>query len=96
MARETMKICAAMGIILLWAEIAFADSCAPTCDWTHNYGPYDLSWVYPGLVGIPVCDRDGYCLPQLVYRYTGSKPGITITVRPTHGVKQRLEPHRAR
>ncbi len=69
---------------------AAANSCAPHCDWTHDYGPYDLSWVYPGLVGIPICDRDGNCSPHLVYRYTGPKPGITITVRPTHGPSRLL------
>lgn len=76
---------AAGASVLLWAGIAFADDCAPHCDWTHDYGPYDFSWVYPGLVGIPVCDRDGNCSPYLLYRYTGPKPGVTITVRSTHG-----------
>ena len=60
------------------------DGCAPHCDYVHDYGPYDLSWVAPGLVGYPVCDREGNCAPHLVYRRFGySPPGITIRVRPT-------------
>jgi hypothetical protein len=62
---------------------ASAQDCAPICDWFHDYGPYDFSYVYPGLVGIPVCDRAGNCSPHLVYKYTGSRPDVTITIRPT-------------
>lgn len=65
--------------------VAFAYDCAPHCDYVHDYGPYDLSWVAPGLVGYPVCDRQGNCSPHLVYRRFGRPwPGITITVRPTY------------
>ena len=80
-------LAASFVLVLSGPASAFAQSCAPTCDWNHDYGPYDFSWVYPGLVGIPVCDRDGNCSPHLVYRYTGPKPNVTITVRPTHGAQ---------
>lgn len=73
--------------LLVWVPaVAFAyDDCAPHCDYQHDYGPYDYSWVAPGLVGFPICDRQGNCSPYLVYRRFGRRwPGITITVRPTY------------
>lgn len=80
--------------VLVWASgVAFAYDCAPHCDYVHDYGPYDLSWVSPGLVGIPVCDRQGNCSPHLVYRQFGHPwPGIRITIRPTN----RARPHARR
>ena len=70
---------------VLASGAALAYDCAPHCDYVHDYGPYDLSWVAPGLVGYPVCDRAGNCSPHLVYRQFGPRRvGITITVRPTH------------
>jgi len=68
---------------------AFAyNDCAPHCDYVHDYGPSDLSWVASGLVGYPVCDWQGNCSPHQVYRRFGrSPPGIIITVRPTHRVR---------
>jgi hypothetical protein len=72
------------GFILGWPGIAFAYDCAPHCDYVHDYGPVDLSWVSPGLFGYPVCDREGNCSPHLVYRRFGQPwPGVAITVRPT-------------
>jgi hypothetical protein len=72
--------------VLVWASgVALAYDCAPHCDYVHDYGPYDFSWVAPGLVGSPLCDRQGSCSPYLVYRRFGHPwPGIEITVRPTH------------
>lgn len=71
--------------VLIWTSgVAFAYDCAPHCDYVHDYGPYDFSWVSPGLVGYPVCDREGNCSPNLVYRRFGHlRPGIRIRVRPT-------------
>ena len=34
---------------LFIASPAAAIECAPYCDYTHDYGPYDLSWKRPGL-----------------------------------------------
>lgn len=76
---------AVLCVLVATFGVAFASDCAPHCDYVHDYGPYDLSWVSPGLVGIPVCDRQGNCSPHLVYRRFGRPwPRITITVRPTH------------
>ncbi|HTV36518.1 MAG TPA: hypothetical protein VMF12_08805 [Xanthobacteraceae bacterium] len=68
------------------SAVAFAyDDCAPHCDYVHDYGPYDYSWVAPGLAGFPICDRQGNCAPHLVYRRFGHPwPEITITVHPTY------------
>src|ERR1043166_1328029 len=44
---------------LLIAAPAAAIECAPYCDYTHDYGPYDLSWKRPGLYAFPVCAPDG-------------------------------------
>jgi hypothetical protein len=76
---------AVLGVVLCVPAVAFAYDCAPHCDYVHDYGPYDLSWVAPGLVGFPLCDRGGNCSPHLVYRRFGHPwPRITITVRPMH------------
>jgi hypothetical protein len=75
---------AVLSIFLGASGVALAYDCAPHCDYTHDYGPYDFSYLAPGLVGYPVCDRHGNCSPYLVYRRFGRPwPGIDITVRPT-------------
>jgi len=72
------------GFLIARPGIAFEYDCAPHCDYVHDYGPYDFSWVSPGLFGYPHCDREGDCSPHLVYRRFGQPwPGVTITVRPT-------------
>jgi hypothetical protein len=61
----------------------FAGDCAPHCAFYHDDGPYNFSYIRPGLFGYPVCDREGNCSPYLVYIYSGHQVGsITITVRP--------------
>jgi hypothetical protein len=63
---------------------ARAETCSLNCDYWHNYGPYDFSYVTPGLLGYPRCDRQGNCSPYLNYVYPGRRYG-RITVRPvTH------------
>ena len=52
--------------------------CSPHCDYNHYYGPYDFTYIRPGLFGFPVCDRRGNCSPYLVYTYPRRK---IITVR---------------
>jgi hypothetical protein len=75
---------AAACMLLSAPGVAFAYDCAPHCDYVHDYGPYDFSWVSRGLVGYPLCGPDGSCSPHLVYRQFGRPwPGITIRVRPT-------------
>jgi hypothetical protein len=76
-------------ILLAASGSALAFDCAPHCDYVHDYGPYDMSWVSPGLVGYPICDWQGNCSPHLVYRRFGRPWGIEITVRPTHRAQVR-------
>jgi hypothetical protein len=52
---------------------AAADNCSPHCDYWHNYGPYDFSYISPGLVGYPRCDPQGNCSPYLTYVYPGHR-----------------------
>jgi hypothetical protein len=78
-----------LGFVLLQSGAAWAATdCSPHCDYYHDYGPYDFTYVQPGLFGFPVCDWRGNCLPHLVYRYSGVYPGVPwrgviIVVRPT-------------
>jgi len=60
---------------------ASAADCSPRCDYWHYYGPYDFSYVSPGLIGYPVCDRQGNCSPSLIYVHP-SQPYRRITIRP--------------
>lgn len=71
------------------ASPALAIECAPYCDYTHDYGPYDLSWKRPGRYAFPVCGPDGRCAPHAVHVYSPVSgwpwwpyPGVRITVRP--------------
>ena len=57
-----------------------AVECAPWCDFTHDYGPYDLTYKRPGLYGYPVCGPNGNCSPYTVYSYPRPR-GVHITVR---------------
>jgi hypothetical protein len=68
-------------LLLLGSDAALADACSPHCDYWHYYGPYDFSYLRPGLVGYPLCDRQGNCAPHLVYTYPG-RPLYTITIHP--------------
>ena len=71
--------------------------CHPNCDFVHDYGPHDLSWVRPGLFCYPRCDARGNCAPSPVCvvapdvagrsAFTtgyldGRRPAGTVTVRP--------------
>jgi hypothetical protein len=57
-------------LLLSGSHAALADDyCAPSCDKWHYYGPYDFSYIRPGLLGYPVCDRLGNCAPHLVYTH---------------------------
>jgi hypothetical protein len=83
-------------VLLCAPTLAFAYDCAPHCDYVHDYGPYDFSWVAPGLVGYPVCDRHGNCSPHLLYRRFGRPwPGVTITIRPTRQARPIIRRSRA-
>jgi hypothetical protein len=78
-------------LFLLGAEDArAADDCSPHCDFWHYYGPYDFSYIRPGLLGYPICDRQGDCAPHLVYTHPGTAR-IRIIVRP-RGTPRSLRP----
>ena len=57
-----------------------AAECFPHCDYTHYYGPFDFTYIQPGLFGYPLCDPRGNCSPQLAYSTAGIRRG-RITVR---------------
>jgi len=44
-----------------------AAECFPHCDYSHYYGPFDFTYIAPGLFGYPLCDARGNCSPQLAY-----------------------------
>jgi hypothetical protein len=77
-----MKLAAATIAVLALAGAcpAAAQDCAPYCDFTHDYGPYDLTWSRPGLYAYPVCGPSGDCSPYAVYTYP--RRGVRILVRP--------------
>jgi hypothetical protein len=57
-----------------------AAECFPHCDYAHYYGPFDFTYVQPGLFGYPLCGPRGNCSPQLAYSTSGVRRG-RITVR---------------
>ena len=63
---------------------AQAAGCAPNCAFYHNYGPYDLSYIRPGLVGVPVCDRDGNCQLRIFSYYVNGHPAKLAVSRSGH------------
>jgi hypothetical protein len=62
---------AALCLSLGSASGALAAECYPHCDYVHNYGPYDFTYVRPGLYGYPLCNVRGECAPNLVYSTSG-------------------------
>ena len=82
--------CSLFAFVLVVATPAFAIDCAPYCDFTHNYGPYDLSWKQPGRYAFPVCGPNGVCAPHAVnvhspvsgWAWYWPYRGVRITVRP--------------
>jgi hypothetical protein len=72
---------AILGFFLFGSGTVLAEDCSPHCDYWHNYGPYDFSYIKPGMLGYPICDQQGKCSPYLVYTYPGRRYG-RITIRP--------------
>jgi len=72
---------AILGLSLFGSTAARAEDCGAHCDYWHNYGPYDFSYIQPGLLGYPICDRQGNCAPHLAYVYPGRRYG-RVTIRP--------------
>jgi hypothetical protein len=57
-----------------------AAECFPYCDYTHYYGPFDFTYIQPGLFGYPLCGPRGNCSAHLTYSTSGFRRG-RITVR---------------
>lgn len=62
---------------------AAAEDCGSVCDYWHYYGPYDFTYIKPGLFAYPRCDWQGNCSPHLIYFNSNRRYG-RITVRPAH------------
>jgi hypothetical protein len=73
-------VTALLGTFLAGTGAAVAEQyCFPHCDYVHYYGPFDLSYIRPGLIGYPECGLQGDCAPHLAF-----VPGVRrgrITVR---------------
>jgi hypothetical protein len=76
---------ALLGFLSIGTRSAPAAECYPHCDYNHYYGPFDFTYIQPGLFGYPRCNPRGDCAPDLVYSTSGySTSGIRrgrITVR---------------
>lgn len=89
--RDLLRVFAAanLSLFLFGSGAALAEDCSPHCDYWHYYGPYDFSYIRPGLFGYPICDQRGDCSPHLYYVYSGHQHGrITIIVRPASKTTQ--------
>jgi len=71
---------AALAFLCAGTRAGSAAECFPHCDYTHYYGPFDFTYVAPGLFGYPLCGARGNCSPQLAYSTSGLRRG-RITVR---------------
>jgi hypothetical protein len=73
-------VVALLAFFCLETPAVSAAECFPYCDYTHYYGPFDFTYVQPGLFGYPRCGPQGNCSPQLLMSTTGVRRG-RITVR---------------
>ena len=71
---------ALLAFFCVGTHTASAAECYPHCDYTHYYGPFDFTYVQPGLYAYPRCGVRGNCSPYMVYSTSGFHRG-TITVR---------------
>jgi hypothetical protein len=69
-ARRLLRPFVALAALLAATATAAAAECYPNCDYNHYYGPYDFTYVRPGLYGHPICGPRGECSPYLVYSYS--------------------------
>jgi hypothetical protein len=67
-------------LILGWSPASARIDCTPHCDYVHDYGPYDFTYIRPGLYGLPRCGPTGDCSPDLVYSPTRTR--VIIRPRP--------------
>jgi hypothetical protein len=75
------QLLAVLCLTLCGAGTALAAECFPYCDYVHNYGPYDFTYVRPGLYGYPLCNARGNCLPNLAYSTSGQARRGNVEVR---------------
>jgi hypothetical protein len=67
------------GLLVLGCSPAAARiDCTPNCDYVHDYGPYDFTYMRPGLYGFPRCGPSGDCSPYLAY----TAPRTRVIIRP--------------
>jgi hypothetical protein len=71
---------AVAAVLCIGTRAISAAECFPYCDYTHYYGPFDFTYVQPGLFGYPLCGPRGNCSPHLAYSTSGIRRG-RITVR---------------
>jgi hypothetical protein len=81
MARSFGRALAVICLSLCGAGTVLAAECFPYCDYTHDYGPYDFTYVRPGLYGYPICGPRGNCLPNVVYSTSGRARRGNVEVR---------------
>ena len=73
-------VLAFLAFLCVGTHAASAAECFPYCDYTHYYGPFDFTYVQPGLFGYPLCGPRGNCSALLDYSTSGVRRG-RITVR---------------
>jgi hypothetical protein len=72
----------ALGLAGLAPSPARAEQlCYPRCDYTHYYGPFDFTYIQPGLFAWPRCGPQGDCAPHLAYTTGIVRRTGRITVR---------------
>ena len=88
------RLTAAAIASLLWLAPGPASAqsdCVPYCDFTHDYGPRDFTWVRPGGYGPwqsiyvrpglflhPRCGPSGYCSPYLLSSTQRFRGRVTV------------------
>jgi hypothetical protein len=82
-ATNSVRFSAAMCAVFfsLGAPAAPAAECYPHCDYNHYYGPYDFTYVRPGLYAYPRCGPRGECSPYLDEAGSGVRRGPQIYIR---------------
>jgi hypothetical protein len=79
--RSSQHLLAVLCLSFCGAGGALAAECYPHCDYVHNYGPYDFTYVRPDLFGYPTCNVRGECLPNLYYSTSGRVRRGNVEVR---------------